>query len=575
MPRYALIDGHRCRTVGIDLGVLRAQQAQTVRRRTARHVRLKCRAAEIRICRGGHAQHGIIFGHACGYVECEPLEIRDALRRDVLCFTHDERIVRAGHVCCCSNAAIKPDAGKVGRARNFKRVAPYSRRRMRGAVRNCTCGIDRRFVGAAADVHRIVLCDGICCIIARPCLGIAAVDVGFRGDALGDFLFFETSCGQCDGVVARRCRRCSRKCGCCGSAAVDTLPDGVFGRAQGDAVPVCRCRHAACAHDELCCAARDIASVFIAAALDRDRVLVCCRAARRADRVGIGRAADERTVDFARIVAQCDRVVVRGSVRPAPVVYDGTRAAAVGGESLSERTVCDADVVVCGRCRGGGVCRCDHARAALRNPRIPAARADDIVVVCCCRRRADGICCEFDAGGGGTIHGAAVYRHCISVRLGSKGRARLRRSLLDGRRIELTLLTALRTDRDAVPVRTVCAEALLRLLNENSAAVYVGFITRDGYGMMILRDRFRMCRCAPERQPCRNQCAKRALSPAPFHKMTPFTHLVHQNTNLVNEILPFLLITHFTGYVNRTKGSCYIRLTKKFTDIVGVMLKGR
>ena len=517
MSRDALVDGHRGRAVRIDLRVLCVEEAQAVRRAAARQIcRERC-AAEVGVGIRGHTQHRIICGHACRHVECEFLEIPNALRRDVFCLTHDEGVVRAGHVCCCSNAAIKPDAGKVGRARNFKRVAPYSRRRMRGAVRNCTCGIDRRFVGAAADVHRIVLCDGICCIIARPCLGIAAVDVGFRGDALGDFLFYETSCGQCDGVVVRRCRRRSRKCGCCGSAAVDTLPDGVFGRAQGDAVSVCRCRHAACARDEPRCAARDAASVFIAAALDRDRVLVCCRAARRADRVGIGRAADERTVDFARIAAQCDRVVVRGSVRPAPVVYDGTRAAADGGESLSERTVCDADVVVCDRCRGGGVCRCDHARAALRNPRIPAARADDIVVVRCCRRRADGICCECDAGGGGTIHGAAVYRHCISVRLGSKGRARLRRSLLDGRRIELTLLTALRTDRDAVPVRTVCAEALLRLLNENSAAVYVGFITRDGYGMMILRDRFRMCRCAPERQPCRNQCAQMHLSPAIHH----------------------------------------------------------
>ena len=114
MSRDALVDGHRGRTVRIDLRILCVEEAEAVRRAAARHVCLKCCAIEIRIRTPRDAQHCVVLRHPCGHVERKPLKIRNALGCDSLRLAYDECVVFPCHICRRSHAAVEVCRTEVG-----------------------------------------------------------------------------------------------------------------------------------------------------------------------------------------------------------------------------------------------------------------------------------------------------------------------------------------------------------------------------------------------------------------------------------------------------------------------------
>ena len=118
----------------------------------------------------------------------------------------------------------------------------------------------------------------------------------------------------------------------------------------------------------------------------------------------------------------------------------------------------------------------------------------------------------------------ALIYHLVPVCLGGKIAARLRGSLLDGGSVEIAVLYALRIDVDRIRVCMVVGRAIARLMNENPPAVYVAALIRDRHIVIVLRDRLRVCRYAPERQSCRDQCAETPprISPMDLHKNDSF-----------------------------------------------------
>ena len=269
MPRYALIDGHRCCTVGLDLRILRAQKAQAICRRASRQIcRERC-AAEVGVGIRGHTQHRIICGHACRHVECEFLEIPNALRRDVFRLTHDERVVRAHHTCRSGVAAVQLRPREVRCARDLNDVAAHNCRRVRRSIGQCTSAVDRALISAAADVDHIALGSCNCRIAARVGTCIAAVD-----------RLLEATCGQRQDIAV-----CShggigcRVCFC--PAAGDLLPYCACG-AERDAVRICRRKDRVRTVQNGCRAANDAAPIRIGTARDGDNILICRRGCARA-----------------------------------------------------------------------------------------------------------------------------------------------------------------------------------------------------------------------------------------------------------------------------------------------------
>ena len=269
MPRDALVDGHRRRAIGINLRILRAQEAQTICRRASRHICLERCALQVRIRRGGHTQHRIAFGHARRHIEREPLEIRDTLRRNALRLAHDERVVCDDALRRPCRAAVKLCPAEIGRTRDLDDVAACNRRRVRRPVGQRTSAVDRALIAPAANVDHIALGGGDCRIAARVGICIAAADSPLE--------------------VARRQRQDISVCGygrlgCCACfcrAAADLFPYCACG-AERDAVRICRRKDRVRTVQNGCRAANDAAPIRIGTARDGDNILICRRGCARA-----------------------------------------------------------------------------------------------------------------------------------------------------------------------------------------------------------------------------------------------------------------------------------------------------
>ena len=202
----------------------------------------------------------------------------------------------------------------------------------------------------------------------------------------------------------------------------------------------------------------------------------------------------------------------------------GSGKSAPCGESLFEHTVFNRDIIVCDGCfRCAAVC-CDGSKAAAEYVGVFAARAAHVVIIDGHVQTCGIRCGEADRGSGGMRDRTALIYNLVPVCLGGKIAARLRGSLLDEGSVEIAVLYALRIDVDRIRVCMVVGGAIARLMNEDSRTVYVAALIRDRHIVIVLRDRLRVCRYAPERQSCSDQCAETPprISSMDLHKNDSF-----------------------------------------------------
>ena len=585
MPRDALVDGHGRRAVGLDLRVLRAQEAQTICRRTARQVCCERCAAEVGVGIRGHTQHRIICGHACRHVECEFLETPNALRCDVFRLTHDECVVRAHHTCRSGIAAVQLRPREIGGARDLNDVAAHDCRRMRSGIRPRTPAVDGTHVGAAAQIHLIALCCGNCCAARRLCVAVTAEDILFEGSAV-----------QRDDIPARDSLCLGVECICICIAAADLLPWGTHG-AECDAVRVCRRCDRAQLTRCTCISARDIASVAVGARRDGDRVLLCrCGCASRRT-LCVGSTAGEIADDCTRPILDRDAVALREGGRR---IRACIRRAVARCHARRYACACQRNLIALNE----GLCRAVQGvgigPSRKRSIHERAARCRDLVVrgtdanISRPVRRERGAC-----GSHVICRAAIVDGHRIPVHLSGKGRSIQCANLFNGRAVQIAVLRAVRSDHDGVLVRrvgdgtavrtrhmdasakdmreralgqrdavAVCCERrygrcrrIRRARIDHTAAANVGhvkvsavhlngiaarrrlavpvrmgqievaavhppclYVIRDCQLMIVIGNRCRICRRTPERQTCCDQCTEasaRVFSVAP-HKIDSF-----------------------------------------------------
>ena len=458
MSRDALIDGHGCCAVGVDLCVFRAQQAQTVRRRAAGQICLQRCASEVRICCGGHAEHGIVRGHARRDIERELLEICDALRRDALRLTYDERVVRTGDVRCLGVSAVELRPAEIGGARDLDCVAAHDRRRILRTVRHRTTTVDRTLVAAAVQIHLVALCRGGRCAACGEGVAVAAVNILFKLPAA------QPNDVRACGCLCLRVRPDRTRL-----AAADLLPWGTHG-AERNAVRVCRCcdraQPAQCTRNP----ARDIASVAVASCGHGDRILLCCCCPAVGRVIRICSAAGEIPADCARPVLDRDAVAYReGGRRVRPCVRCAVARCHPG---MIQARACERDRIALDMrlrrvLRGidvGSAHQCSVVERTARSRDVIVHRVNADIARSVRGERgtcdSHAICCAAVVDGDGVL-----------VHLGGNRGGIVCSGLLDARTAEIADLHAVRADDDGVVIRRIGGSTALYHCNTDLCAV--------------------------------------------------------------------------------------------------------